>query len=203
MRAMRRRLVKGMLGLGLVGGMYYGLKSCGSDDIPVSEKEMQEKIPEKVKEKSFAEQLEERVREKSARPAAYMALLKEGLSRNEEEFIAYLGERLTAGDEGTIRTLNRLYDTVTTAVASKGHPRDGNNVPPLAELELRLNLVGDSYYASLFQKGTGREFVVQEKDVFGTKTLNLEYYSSTREQVDKREPKQQLIGMYKIKPGGK
>lgn len=182
----------------LLGGSYLLYRGCSSE--PSSETEIAAQVKQ---EPTFAEQLERKVGEKKNFAAAYLKVLREGLARNPEMFTQYLTEQFKHGDKGDngVEKVFPIYNTLTemvqTAISQASHPRDGYKVPPLSEVEPRLNYVcsvsGCSYYLTLHDRERGKDYLVTLEEELGSKRLALKHYSSLRDQVDKSEPKLTMV----------
>lgn len=185
----------------LLGGSYLLSRGCSCEQEPGSETEIAAKVKQ---EPTFAEQLEKKVGEKRNFAAAYLNVLREGMARNPEMFTQYLAEQFKKGDkrsdndaEKVFRTYNSFTELMQTAISQASHPRDGYKVPPLSEVEPRLNYVcsvsGCSYYLTLHDRERGKDYLITLEDELGSKRVSLRHYSSLREEIDKREPKLTMV----------
>lgn len=189
---MRFRTVKRLvLGTAFLGGSYLFYRGCSSEPDPAEQ--IAEVRTEVRKEPTFAQELEQKVKNKKELPAASLNLLREVQARNPEEFGRYLTEEFKRGDERVISIYNAFTEAVQSSLVKASHPRDGFSIPPLSVVEARLNYVcgvsGCSYYLTLRDNESGKDFLVTRKDEMGSKNIVLGKYTNLREEIDKYEPK--------------
>lgn len=189
-KTVKRLFFTGVLGTALWGG-YCAYRGCSSEPDPAEQ--VAEVRTEVRKEPTYAQELEQKVKDKKELPAASLNLLREVQARNPKEFDRYLAEEFKRGDEQVISIYNAFTEAVQDALSKSSHPRDGFSIPPLSVVEARLNYVcgvsGCSYYLTLRDNESGKDYLVTRKDEMGTKRVVLDQYNSLREQIDKYEPK--------------